>query len=66
MLSVVADGQDGDGLHFAKFSFDFSEFSYPSLRLKQTHTMDYSSSKNLIDILVLPKFQGNVFSSSKG
>ena len=49
---VVVDGQDGDGLHFEKFSLDFSKFSYPSLRQKQMRSMDYSSIKK-IDILVL-------------
>ena len=50
--SVVADGKDGDGLHFEKFSFNFSKLSYPSLRQNEC-TMDYSSCRELIDVLVL-------------
>ena len=29
---VVVGGKDGDGLHFEKFSLDFSKFTYPFLR----------------------------------
>ena len=29
-LSVVADGRDGNGLHFEKFVLNFAKFLYPS------------------------------------
>lgn len=53
LISVVPDGKDGDRIHFEKFSLNFSKFSYPSLKQNQNCTMDYSSSKDLIDVLIL-------------
>ena len=54
MLSVVVDDQHGDGLHFKKLSsLNFSKCSNTSLRQNQKCTMDYSSCKEMIDVLVL-------------
>lgn len=52
-LSVVAHGKDRDGLHFEKISLNFSKFSYPSLQQHQKCSMDSSSCKTVIDVLVL-------------
>ena len=51
---VVADGKDGLSLDcILKNLVDFSKFSYPSYRQNQKCTMDYSSCKKIIDVLVL-------------
>ena len=46
LLSVVADGKDGVGLHLFKVLV-------PIFKAKPKITMDYSSCKKLIDVLVL-------------
>ena len=45
LFSVIANGKDGDGLHFEKFSLNFSKFSYSSSMQNQKCTRDYSSWK---------------------
>jgi len=52
-LSFVMDGKDGVGLHFGKILPEFLIIVVPISRKNQEYTMDYSSCKKLIEILVL-------------
>ena len=59
------DGRDGDGMPFEKSSLSFSVLVPIFLRQNQKWTIDYSSCKKN-GWCLSPKFQSNVFGSSKG
>ena len=61
---VVLDSKDGDGLHFEKSSLNFSVFVL-FFKAKQKMNCGLLFLQK-VDWCLNPKFQGNVFGSSKG